>query len=293
MSCWTALTTLPGRASAENLAEAMERLTPAPHGIGTIAIEDGSGLFEVGGYFTEKPDAAGLMLLAMIHGAADFAVSKVPDTDWVAAVRRELTPVEAGRFVVYGSHDRDTVPKHKLGLEIEAAMAFGTGHHGTTEGCLLALSKLADHGLHPARVADVGCGTGVLAMAAARLWPARTQVIAGDIDDVAVETAQVNLRHNGFGTRVPVVRAAGFRAPALWQGPGFDLVLANILAGPLKRLAPDMARRTRPGARVILSGILARQRIGVERVYEGHGFIVENRIDRNGWATLTLHRIAS
>ena len=155
MTTWTALTTLPGKAQAEALGEAMERLDPAPTGIGVFEVEDGSGLWEVGGYFIDPPDQAGLALIAAMTGAKDFTVSEVPETDWVAHVRRELAPVEAGRFFVYGSHDADKVPEGVEPLLIEAAMAFGTGHHGTTLGCLKALDALADAGFVGQRVADI------------------------------------------------------------------------------------------------------------------------------------------
>src|SRR5690554_2595873 len=149
MPTFTALTTLQGQTSAEALADALDDLTPAPIGIGTFEIEDGSGTWEVGGYFEESPDVAGLALLAKMHGARAFTVSEVPDTDWVAHVKRELTPVAAGRFFVYGSHDADKVPDDCQPLLIEAAMAFGTGHHGTTQGCLRALDRLASTGVTP------------------------------------------------------------------------------------------------------------------------------------------------
>ena len=168
MPTFTALTTLAAKDAAEALGADLERLTPPPTGIGVFEIEDGSGLWGGGAYFDAPP---GLALLAAIHGARDFAVSELPETDWVAKVRRELTPVEAGRFFVYGSHDADKAPAERVALLIEASMAFGTGHHGTTQGCLGALDRLAGAGLRPARVLDLGCGTAVLAMAAARVWP--------------------------------------------------------------------------------------------------------------------------
>jgi hypothetical protein len=146
MPTYTALTTLPGKAPAEALGEALESLSPEPTGVGVFEIEDDSGLWEVGAYFTEAPDEAGLALLATIHGAKDFTVSELPETDWVAHVKRELAPVVAGRFFVYGSHDADKVPADKVPLLIEAAMAFGTGHHGTTQGCLRAIDRLAGEG---------------------------------------------------------------------------------------------------------------------------------------------------
>ncbi len=155
MTTWTALTTLDDEAAAQALAEAVERLDPAPTAVGVLEIEDGSGRREVGGYFTERPDEAGLALLAVIHGARPFAVSRVEDRDWVAQVRRELTPVEAGRFILYGGHDEDRISVNRWGLKIEAAMAFGTGHHGTTRGCLLLLERLVRRGGKARRVADI------------------------------------------------------------------------------------------------------------------------------------------
>jgi len=174
MPTFTALTTLTGKAKAEALGDAMERLTPEPTGVGVFEVEDGSGLWEVGGYFTEAPDEAGLALLAAMHEAKPFAVSELPETDWVAHVRRELAPVEAGRFFVYGSHDADKVPGDKIPLLIEAAMAFGTGHHGTTLGCLRALDHLIDTGFTGAKVADIGCGHGSSTLLMAQSYPQAT-----------------------------------------------------------------------------------------------------------------------
>ncbi|MEL6520225.1 MAG: 50S ribosomal protein L11 methyltransferase, partial [Pseudomonadota bacterium] len=142
MPTFTALTTLPDEAQANMLGAAVEDLDPSPTGVGVFLVEDGSGFWEVGAYFTEAPDEIGLSLLAAAHGARPFAVSELPETDWVAKVRRELSPVEAGRFYLYGSHDAETVPADRIGLLIEAAMAFGTGHHGTTQGCLIAFDTL-------------------------------------------------------------------------------------------------------------------------------------------------------
>ncbi|MEO1238924.1 MAG: 50S ribosomal protein L11 methyltransferase, partial [Pseudomonadota bacterium] len=146
MTTWTAFTTLPGKVQAEALGNALETLDPAPDGIGVFEIEDGKGRWEVGGYFTQSPDEIALALLAAVHGASEFRVSELPETDWVAKVRRDLAPVEAGRFFVHGSHDADKIPPGAVPLLIEAAMAFGTGHHGTTQGCLFALDEMASSG---------------------------------------------------------------------------------------------------------------------------------------------------
>lgn len=292
MTTWTALTTLKGKDAAEALGEAMEHLLPEPTGIGVFEVEDGSGLWEVGGYFTEKPDAAGLALLTTMHEAKDFVVSELPETDWVAHVRRELAPVEAGRFFVYGSHDAHKLPADRIGLLIEAAMAFGTGHHGTTLGCLRALDKLVNEGFVARSVADIGCGTAVLAMAAAQVWQnGDTTILASDIDQVAVDVALSNVRANGLTDRVTCVEAAGFAHADLNAAKPFDLVFANILKGPLVGLAPDMRDSLTPGGIAILSGILNHQAAEVVQVYCDLGFnlVCEDRIV--DWTTLTLRLV--
>lgn len=290
MPTFTALTQAIGREDAEALAEACEALSPEPVGAGVFEIEDGSDRWEIGLYFTERPDEIGLALLAAAHGAQPFLVSELPEVDWVAHVRRELSPVVAGRFFVHGSHDTDKVPAGAEALCIEAAMAFGTGHHATTKGCLLALDGLARDGFTPVRVADIGCGTAVLAMAAARLWPNAAPVLASDIDPVAVETANANVRANGLEGRVICLEAAGFDAPALHDGAPFDLVLANILKQPLIDLAPEMAGHVAPGGRVVLSGILTKQADQVIAAYRTAGFAQSRREDSGEWTALVMAR---
>lgn len=288
MPTFTALTTLPGEARAQALGEALEALDPAPAGVGVFEVEDGAGLWEVGAYFTEPPDGVALALIAAAHGANGFAVSELPEIDWVAHVRRELKPVEAGRFFIYGSHDADRLPAGRVGLCIEAAMAFGTGHHGTTAGCLRALDRLGASGARFARIIDLGCGTAVLAMAAARLWPGA--VLASDIDTVAVEVAAANVAANGLGDRVECVEAAGFDHDTIRARAPFDLVIANILKGPLVELAPQIARHTGPGATAILSGLLVGQADEVRVAYAAQGFALADREDIGDWATLILTR---
>ena len=290
MPTFTALTTLTGRDPAYALGEAMERLIPEPTGVGVFEVEDGSGLWEVGGYFEEAPDTAALAVLAKAMGAKDFTVSELPETDWVAHVRRELAPVEAGRFFVYGSHDADKVPDDCEPLLIEAAMAFGTGHHGTTLGCLRALDRLASEGFHGKNVVDIGCGTAVLAMAAARIWP--EPVLASDIDEVAVEVAQANVDANNLSGRVACVEAAGFDHPQLAEAAPFDLVFANILKGPLVALAPDMAGALQPAGYAILSGLLNEQADEVIEVYARSGINLMHRESIGDWTTLTLQNNA-
>ena len=288
MTTYTALTTMTGKPAAEAMSDAMEGMEPAPTGIGVFEVEDDSGLWEVGGYFEDAPDEAALALLAATFGAKPFVVSEVPETDWVAHVKRELPPVEAGRFFVYGSHDADQLPADRVGLLIDAAMAFGTGHHGTTLGCLKAYDRLLGEGLTFEDVADVGCGTAVLAMAASKTGS--LSVIASDIDPVAVDVANANMDANGMAGAVTCVTAAGFDDPALAGAAPFDLIFANILKGPLIMLAPDMGKHIKAGGYVILSGLLNEQAEEIISVYARSGFNLMQHDMIVDWSTLTLRK---
>ncbi len=287
---FTAFTRLKGNDPAEALGEALENLDPAPAGVGVFEIEDDSGYWEIGGYFTEQPDEIALALLSAAYDANPFVISEVPDTDWVDKVRRELTPVEAGRFFVYGSHDADKLPADAEPLLIEAAMAFGTGHHGTTLGCLRALDRMANDGFVGQNVADIGCGTAVLAMGAARIWP--NTVIASDIDPVAVEVAEVNVAANGLTGKVICVEATGFDHPALAERAPYDLVFANILKAPLIDLAADMTANMAVGGFAILSGLLTRQSDEVVAAYAAVGNNLVQKDVIGEWVTLTLQKSA-
>lgn len=286
MTTFTAFTTLEGEEPAVALGEAMEVLSPAPTGVGVFEIEDGSGRWEVAGYFSERPDAVAMALLAAAHGARDFAISKLDDHDWVAQVRRELHPVDAGRFTVYGAHDSHRVHENRINLLIEAAMAFGTGHHGTTRGCLTLFDRLLRRRFRPARCADVGSGTGVLAMAAARAL--RIPCVATDIDPIAAQTARANVVANGASPWIKTGTAVGFRHQVYRQR--FDLIFANILASPLKRLARDMAFHLSDDGRLILAGLLTAQSKSVAAVYRGHGLHIVDRVVLDEWTCLTLAR---
>lgn len=288
MPTFTAFATLADRDLAEALAERIEELESAPYGVGVFEIEDGSERWEVGAYFLEAPDGIVLDLLAAAHGATPFVVSELPETDWVAHVKRELAPVVAGRFFVYGSHDADKVPEASIPLLIEAAMAFGTGHHGTTLGCLTALDRLEKAGLRAKKVVDIGCGTAVLAMAAAKLWP--ETVLASDIDPVAVDTAAANVAANGLADRVICLEAAGFAHPQLAEAAPYDLIFANILKAPLISLAPDMGRFCGESGHVILSGILHEQADEVISAYQAQGFTLVSRDEFGDWTTLVMQR---
>ncbi len=251
-----------------------------------------NGLWGITVHFADPPDQASIRDLVGIAAGADVAgtisFDKVEAKDWVKASLEDLVPVAAGRFVVHGQHDRDRIAPNKLGIEIEAALAFGTGHHGTTRGCLLLL----DHVLkawRPRRVLDLGTGTGVLAIAAARAL--HEKVLASDIDPVSVEVARENARLNVAGHLVQAIAATGFSAPQFAQRGPFDLVLANILANPLRQLATPMARHLAPSALVILSGLLTPQVPGVIAAYRARGLVPLRHQRIEGWSSLLLRHV--
>ncbi len=289
MPTFTAMSTLANKDNAERLSAKLENMDPEPYGVGVFEVEDGSKTWEVGGYFLENPDAIALALLAASCDAQPFVVAQDPDKDWVAEVRRELAPIHAGRFFLYGSHDADKVPSDAVSLLIEAAMAFGTGHHGTTKGCLIALDTLANDGFVGTNVVDIGCGTAVLAMAAASIWPDR--VLASDIDVVATDTASANIEANGLADSIDVVTCAGFDHPTLQEAAPFDLVCANILKAPLIGLAPDMGKLIANGGYTILSGLLTTQADDVINAYAAENFSICDHIILGEWSSLTLRKV--
>ena len=289
MTTFTALTTLPGKINASDLGDALERLTPQPIGVGVFELEDGSGLWEVGAYFSEKPDDISLALLAAVFQAEEFKISELRQIDWVSKVQRSLKPVVAGRFFVYGSHVSDKVPPDCEPLLIEASMAFGTGHHGTTKGCLLALEQLIKVGFKAKNVIDVGCGTAVLAMAAARIFSAN--VIASDIDSVAHSVAKMNIIANGLDQNIQCFEASGFAHEQIKTKNPFDLIFANILLAPLLGLATDISKYSLSGGYVVLSGILSEQAELVVKKYTGVGFSLSNQIEIGEWVTIIFRKI--
>lgn len=210
----------------------------------------------------------------------------VPDEDWTAKVQRDLAPVRAGRFVVHGSHDRARVRPAQWAIEIEAGEAFGTAHHATTRGCLEAIDRLAR--LRPfKRVADIGCGTGVLAIAAAKAWPA-ARIVASDNDPIATRITRENARLNRAGDRLRTVTAVGLAHTSLRIGGPYDLILANILAAPLVHLAPAFAKALTPDGVLVLSGLLVVQTREVLGAYRAHGLRCRARLARGEWMTLVL-----
>ncbi len=211
----------------------------------------------------------------------------IPDEDWIAKSLEGLSPVHAGRFVVHGSHDRDKVRPGDVSIEIDAGQAFGTGHHGTTAGCLEVIETVM-RSRKVTNVLDLGTGSGVLAIAARKLKA--VPVLATDIDPIATRVAAENVRRNGISTGVRMITAPGFHSPAFATHGPFDLIIANILARPLIRMAPQLASHLAPGGSVILSGILASQRWKVLSAYNGAHLRHVRTIWRNGWVTIHLDR---
>ena len=258
---------------------------------------DGARHWRLDAYFEERPSQADLALLrSLVPSAAQGkpAVDPVGDEDWVTLSQQGLEPIRAGRFFVHTPAHRDAVPADTIAFEIDAGRAFGTGQHETTTGCLIALDRLKVHGASFADVADIGTGTGLLAFAALRLWPA-ARAIASDIDPVAIEVAAENAAVN----RVPLGRARGrlelVVAPGLDHArlrarAPYDLIVANILAGPLVALAPALAGGLAPGGRLILAGLLDRQADRVAAAYRREGLMLAGTIARGEWPTLVLRK---
>jgi ribosomal protein L11 methyltransferase len=274
--------------SARRLADLAAESLSADE-IAVALVDIGAGRWRVAIYFLAAPDEKIIRVLTAA-AAGDAAAEalrfeSVAATDWVRESLAGLAPVTAGRFIVHGAHDRARVPFNRIGIEIEAALAFGTGHHGTTRGCLLALDSLCKS-LPRRRVLDLGTGSGVLAIAAARAL--RQRVLATDVDGSAVHAARANAGFNHAGSLVEVIKADGVTAREIRERAPYDLVLANILLRPLQRLAAPLMRLTAPGARVILSGLLASQANAAIAAYRG--LALERRIDLDGWTTLVLVR---
>lgn len=278
--CWKARAVLP-KHEAHRLSDALEQLEPSPV---VSAFELGErGLWEVEAFFAVEPDE---QALANQFGVP-MRVIPIQDENWVARALDGLPPVETDRFFLYGSHDASTVPPNKIGLKIEASYAFGTGHHGTTRGCLLALEHLVKRRSFD-NALDLGCGTGVLGMAFARLL--RRPVVATDIDPLATLKSVENARINRAGPNMRIETANGFRSQLIADNAPYDLIFANILAGPLMRLMPGIWRNTAPGGNVILSGILDEQALGICSIARSFGFKVLRRSALEGWITLILQK---
>ncbi|MBB4002276.1 50S ribosomal protein L11 methyltransferase [Aurantimonas endophytica] len=280
-----------GKAEAERLYAALDAAFEdegAPVAISEV--DEAAERFEVSAYLevAEGEDRTSEVAAALGRDTTDgISREDLPDRDWMADVLAALKPVRAGRFIVHGAHDRDKVAANDLSIEIEAGQAFGTGHHGTTAGCLSAIGRIVGR-RRPRNALDLGTGSAVLAIGIAKL--ARVKVLATDIDPVAVRVAAANIAGNGVAPFVETAVATGFRARAIADRAPYDLIVANILAGPLMRLAPEFARHLARGGDLILSGILASQRDRVLASFRIQGLYHRQTLVRGEWVTLHLTR---
>ncbi|MEW6768803.1 MAG: 50S ribosomal protein L11 methyltransferase [Pseudomonadota bacterium] len=261
------------------------------HDLAVAAFEAPGGRWDITMHFAEPPDED--IIRALVAQTAGDAAAKtivfspVETKDWVKASLADLVPVQAGPFIVHGHHDRERIPPNKISIEIEAALAFGTGHHGTTRGCLTLLDLVLRQRT-PKRILDLGTGTGVLAIAAAKKM--QRHVLASDIDAQSVLVARENAKLNGAGNLVQTIHATGFHSAAFSANGPFGLVLANILAKPLRALAPAMATHLAPSAFVILSGLLPPQASSVVAAYRSSGLKLIRRIQIDGWTSLLMQK---
>ncbi len=268
-----------------------DRLDP-PAGAISLTLDDpdaDNGAWRLEAYFEHAPDKEAVGALAAEHGLGAGAVEELPDIDWAAHALEGLGVVRCGRFVLYGVHDADKLPGKDgdIPIRIDANQAFGTGHHPTTAGCLMLLDRFA--GFAPKSILDLGCGSAALAIAAAKVWG--RNVLASDIDETSARIAAENAALNGVGDQVTAVAADGFDHPDIAEAAPFDFIFANILAGPLKDLAPAMAKHVRKNGRVMLAGLMAEQEEAVRSAYEDAGFRLINRLDHETWPVLLFVRL--
>ncbi|MFD1944950.1 50S ribosomal protein L11 methyltransferase [Paradevosia shaoguanensis] len=252
-------------------------------------VETGEWVFEATVESPANVEAFNTLAREVLGGDVDFAIEAIdPEINWVAKSLEGLQPVTAGGFYIYGSHETAPVPEGLIGLRIDAAQAFGTGHHETTTGCLEAIDRVLERA-KPVNVIDIGTGTGVLAIAIAK--KTGLKVLATDIDPIAVTTTVENARDNDVADLIEGVVAEGLDSDVITAKAPYDLILANILAGPLMGLAPGMSRIAQPGASIILSGILETQAQGVIAAYAENGMPLLQRLQRKEWTTLILHKL--
>ncbi|MDG2244142.1 MAG: 50S ribosomal protein L11 methyltransferase [Rhodospirillaceae bacterium] len=300
---WSVTFRVPGSAVEAFTA----RLQDGASAYSTFEVLDREGR-HVGGQWqidilrSKKPDRTDLVSqLALIAATANvpapsLTIASLPDTDWVAKNLSTFEPISIGRFRVHGSHEEKKPSSGKVSICVDAATAFGTGEHATTRGCLLALDALAKRPWSrrhiaksaPTSILDVGCGTGILALAAARIWQSR--VLASDIDPEAVKVARRTVKANGLGPRVRAVIATGVRSRIIKQSAPYAVITANILARPLVYIARDMSSLLAPGGRIVLSGLLETQIPMVLSAYRAQRLVLEKALLIGEWATLVLYR---
>lgn len=290
MTQYLATSTPLPRTEALQLSDVLEEASfPQAHAVSCHCSNEEDNLWTVSSYYHARPQQREFSDLFELFGLPPvmFSIAPVENRNWVEDSLKGLAPVKAGRFFVHGSHDRHKRPTSGTSIEINAATAFGTGHHETTTGCLLALDQILKR-QKPRRVLDVGCGTGLLGIAAAKAT--RAHVIASDIDPVATAVTKTNANHNGVASLVKTATAAGVNHKRIYDNAPYDLIFANILAGPLVDLAPKIAPLARKRAPIILSGLTHSQEQWVRATWLEQHTILDSRIQLGNWTTLVLEK---
>jgi ribosomal protein L11 methyltransferase len=282
---WSITLLLPYKPTEADRQQLEMALEPFGEALSSFEIDDGKA-WKIEVFGESEPDAA--LVQAALQPLGDFAaeIAPVPEKDWVAESQRGLPALTAGPFFIHGSHHQDRLPKNRIVFEIDAGMAFGTGRHETTRGCLLALARLAKQGMKVRRPLDVGTGTGILAFAMARLF--QVPVIGGDNDADSVRVARENAALNGLKHEVKIIKSDGYRAAAIRNQAPFDLVCANILANPLIELAPALSQVLARKGRVVLSGLLQTQEKDVLAAHRALGLELDFRLRLKDWSVLVL-----
>ena len=284
MPTFSALTTTVGSKTAEAVAATLEELSPLA--VAVIEFDEAHEIWEVGAHFSKPPDDIALALIAAAFGCDRFVVSKVPDRDWVAHVQRNLKPVSAGRFHVSIGDNNAERSAESVAIRIQSSMAFGTGHHGTTQGCLYSLEKLLSDRCRISSCADIGCGTAILSLAAALANNVRC--VASDCDPVALDSARVNIAANAVSGLIECVHAEGLDHLDSCEQGHFDIIFVNIVSEVVISLLPGLARFLEPAGHAVLSGFLVEQSKAVLSACDRNGMEICDRRDIGGWTTLTV-----
>lgn len=287
---WSLEVRLAPQTSEEDIFSCMDALGEGWTSV-TVFNPENHPYWRISAHSAGRPceETASAVLMALGLEPMRIEILPIPDEDWLQKVYEDFPPITLGGFYIYGSHCEDAPPADKIALKIDAATAFGSGEHQTTQGCLKALEGLRAQGFSPARVLDMGCGSGILAIAARKLWPQAT-VAAVDIDP---ESARVTQRHAQMnGCNLLVAAGDGYAAPLVAQQGPYELIIANILAGPLIDMAGDLAHHLRAGGFCVLSGLLTSQKDDVTAAHAAHGLVYVQNHEKEGWETLVLRKKA-